>query len=71
MVFMDVKNWHTFAKRYSSDRDQFVITFNLRNHGGNEFKKEQTLFIDGRRCYGNNKIFSVRVDLLAIQWEEN
>ena len=39
------KNWHTFAKKYSSDRDQLVITANLRNHGGNEFKKEQSYLL--------------------------
>ena len=39
------KNWQTFAKKYSSDRDQFVITVNLRNHGGNEFKKEQSYLL--------------------------
>ena len=39
------KNWHTFAKKYSSDRDQLVITTNLRNHGGNEFKKEQSYLL--------------------------
>ena len=39
------KNWQTYAKKYSSDRDQFVITVNLRNHGGNEFKKEQSYLL--------------------------
>ena len=39
------KNWQTFAKKYSYDRDQFVITVNLRNHGGNEFKKEQSYLL--------------------------
>ena len=39
------KNWQTFARQYSLDRDQFVITVDLRNHGGNKFKKEHSYLL--------------------------
>ena len=36
------KNWQSFAKKFSSDKDQIVITVDLRNHGGNDFKNEHS-----------------------------
>jgi len=60
------KNWHTFAKKYSSDRDQLVITTNLRNHGGNEFKKEQSYLLMAEDIMEIIKYLGVsKVDLLG------
>jgi pimeloyl-ACP methyl ester carboxylesterase len=39
------KNWQSYAKKYSLDIDQLVITVDLRNHGGNEFKKNHSYLL--------------------------
>ena len=36
------KNWQTFSKILSNNEDLTVITVDLRNHGGNEFKKKHS-----------------------------
>ena len=35
------RNWQTFSKILTKNEDLIVITVDLRNHGGNEFKKNQ------------------------------
>ncbi len=39
------KNWQSFSKKYSQNENQIVITVDLRNHGGNEFKKNHSYFL--------------------------
>ena len=34
------KNWHTFSKKLSEKENQIVVTVDLRNHGGNDFKED-------------------------------
>ncbi|MDC0093465.1 alpha/beta fold hydrolase [Alphaproteobacteria bacterium] len=36
------KNWQTFSKILTMNEDIVVITVDLRNHGGNEFKKNHS-----------------------------
>ena len=36
------KNWQTFSKLLTKDVDLIVITVDLRNHGGNVFKKNHS-----------------------------
>ena len=39
------KNWQSFSKRFSSNENQIVITVDLRNHGGNQFKEDFSYFL--------------------------
>ena len=34
------KNWQTFSKKLSKEKNQIVVTVDLRNHGGNNFEEE-------------------------------
>ena len=34
------KNWQTFSKKLSKEKNQIVVTVDLRNHGGNDFKED-------------------------------
>ena len=34
------KNWQTFSKKLSNEKQQIVVTVDLRNHGGNEFEED-------------------------------
>ena len=46
MVFMEeVKIGNRLLRNIVLIEDQFVITVDLRNHGGNEFKKEQSYLL--------------------------
>ena len=36
------KNWQTFSKTLTKNEDLIVVTVDLRNHGGNEFKKNHS-----------------------------
>jgi len=36
------RNWQTFSKMLTKNEDLIVITLDLRNHGGNEFKKNHS-----------------------------
>ena len=36
------RNWQTFSKILTKNEDIMVITVDLRNHGGNEFKKKHS-----------------------------
>ena len=33
------KNWQTFSKKLSKEKNQIVVTVDLRNHGGNDFEE--------------------------------
>jgi len=37
------KNWQSFAKKISQNEEMLVFTVDLRNHGGNIFKKKYVL----------------------------
>ena len=39
------KNWQSYSKRFSSNENQIVITVDLRNHGGNKFKRDFSYFL--------------------------
>ena len=39
------RNWQTFSKILTKNEDIIVITVDLRNHGGNEFKKNHSYFL--------------------------
>ena len=39
------KNWQSYSKRFSSNENQIVITVDLRNHGGNQFKRDFSYFL--------------------------
>ena len=39
------KNWQSYSKRFSSNQNQIVITVDLRNHGGNQFKRDFSYFL--------------------------
>ena len=34
------KNWQTFSKKISKENNHIVVTVDLRNHGGNDFKED-------------------------------
>ena len=34
------KNWQTFSKKLSKEKNQIVVTVDLRNHGGNDFEED-------------------------------
>ena len=34
------KNWQTFSKKLSREKNQIVVTVDLRNHGGNDFEED-------------------------------
>ena len=34
------KNWQTFSKKISKEKNQIVVTVDLRNHGGNDFEED-------------------------------
>ena len=36
------RNWHTFSKILTKQENLIIITVDLRNHGGNEFKKDHS-----------------------------
>ena len=39
------KNWQSYSKRFSYNQNQIVITVDLRNHGGNQFKRDFSYFL--------------------------
>ena len=34
------KNWQTFSKKLSKEKNQIAVTVDLRNHGGNDFEED-------------------------------
>ncbi len=34
------KNWNTFSKKLSKEKNKIVVTVDLRNHGGNHFEED-------------------------------
>ena len=34
------KNWQTFSKKLSKEKNQIAVTVDLRNHGGNAFEED-------------------------------
>ena len=39
------KNWQTFSKKFSKKENQIVVTVDLRNHGGNDFKEDMSYIL--------------------------
>ena len=39
------KNWQTFSKKISKEKNQIVVTVDLRNHGGNDFEEDITYIL--------------------------
>ena len=39
------KNWQTFSKKLSKEKNQIVVTVDLRNHGGNDFEEDMSYIL--------------------------
>ena len=39
------KNWQTFSKKLSKEKNLIVVTVDLRNHGGNDFEEDMSYIL--------------------------